>query len=44
VGRTGVSSENLAVNCCGNVVKETLIPGKYAFTVPGSIAVLEVEP
>jgi hypothetical protein len=48
----GLMMENLSVNCCGKVVKKTLVAGKYALVPAGtedghpppSIAVLDVVP
>jgi hypothetical protein len=48
----GLLMENLSVNCCGKVVKKTLVAGKYAIVPAGtedghpppSIAVLDVVP
>jgi hypothetical protein len=50
----GLGTETLDISCCGNVYKETLVPGKYALVVddaqrqpgsrPLSIAVLDVQP
>jgi len=31
----GISQESLSASCCGNVVKETLVAGKYAIVLPG---------
>ena len=41
---SGPAISNLGISCCGNMVKEAWIRGKYAFTVAGSIVVLAVGP
>lgn len=51
----GILQESMSASCCGNVVKKTLVAGKYAIILPGpegsasvvppiSTAILEVNP
>ncbi len=51
----GILEESMSASCCGNVVKKTLVAGRYAIILPGpegsaavvppiSTAILQVDP
>lgn len=40
----GTLSEDMSASCCGNVVKKTLVAGKYAVVLPGPTGSAAVSP